>query len=414
MRYSLGFQRNMENYYTIEDVIYLNIHPLVDYDHSKGRSLDQVLDEFINKILLSNGEYITPLGFFNKELVRNDGMTLLDHNKLDLVKKIITDLHFKTLKCKKVDWVHEKLPYVDFNEKNLYIRYGNVELRALEFILRNPSALSEIIDKLLTQMDNEEYIYASMVSGDAKWLTAADGAFNLKALMHTAGFYFSPDKSGAIEDLNSWATKYFKALLTPNSFLFPYPDCYPFFLNVWKELVENEPAFKPNYLYFPSPKLFFEMLKHKTVLILTPFKDLMERMVSELRLKNLYTDFEISDIKFIFVQAPVSLYPNRPGSGWHSTFLAMAQSIDEIIIREGVDLFTASCGAYGLPISSHVYQKHCLTTVYYGNYLNSLMGIRQQCSIDFEAGKINDNLRLSSDLRGRFEGVERVDGGRYV
>ncbi len=412
MKFAIGFKQIESLTYLVGDIKYLNAHFLIN--HINDISLANLLDKFLEEVNIDNDEFIIPIGLLNNELIVNDGMKELEHSQIDLIKFVITELHFRMEKTKKIDWIHENFSSANFDEKKLFLRYGNVELRALEFAIRNPQLLPGIVENVTANIKDANFIYTQMLSGAERWLFAGDGNFNIRALMSNAGFYFSLDPSKALIDLSAWIEKYFQGFLVPGCQLFPYPGCYPFFLNVWKELSVLKQTYVPSYSNFPSPSQFFSMLRGRRVLVLTPFKELMERMVSENRLKHLYKNFEITGVDFVFCQAPVSLYPARPGDGWLETFDNITLEVSSLISRHNIDIFFASCGSYGVPITSHIYNEFNITSVYYGNFLNTLFGIKQQCSINYEVGNINENLRLDSDLGSRYSNVQLIDGGRYV
>ena len=153
--------------------------------------------------------------------------------------------------------------------------------------------------------------------------------------MTNAGFYLSTDPSKAKDDLKNWCEKYYHGLKTGSLFLYPAAD--PFFFNVRKRIeFDNKSIVKYN--FFPQPEDFFKMLKGKRVLIVSPFKTLLEKMVSESRLKNLYKNFLIDDTDFYFIQAPISIYPNRPGYSWTESYLELYDNTSKIIESAHIDI----------------------------------------------------------------------------
>jgi hypothetical protein len=154
------------------------------------------------------------------------------------------------------------------------------------------------------------------------------------------------------------------------------------------------------------------MLKGKNVLVLSPFKNQIDRMIKEGRLEKLYKKFKISDINFITIEAPISTYPNRPGTGWTDSFTKLKSNIDIQFKNIKIDFFTASCGCYGIPICEYVYSEHMCTSLYYGNWLNTILGIRQKCSLDW-VSEINQELRIDGDL-AQYKNIEKIDDGRYL
>lgn len=421
MKLGLGFQSNLideENkYYKKDDLYLINTYVLIKIYKNDYALLSTELKVLIEKISIQAERisYVTTNTLLNAELMADTlGVSALAQEEIDILKYIITETYILTSALPKVDWLFENFPLPDFSKNKLYLRYGNVELRVIESFIRNRIELTDIQDIILNQQD-AVYINKDKVEDKCRWLTAVDTKFNLKALMHTAGFYFPDFADNATEigmsDLNLWISKYLSGLTSAS--LFSYPGCYPFFFNVWKHL-KDQPSFNGELLNFPSPDKFFEMLKGKTVLIVTPFKSLFDRMVSEHRLKNLYHDFVIDDIDIITIEAPVSTYPNKPDINWSLSYKKLINQVDEAFQDKKIDIFMASCGCYGLPLTTDVFDKYLCCSVYFGNYLNTLFGIRQNASRDFMKDKIDESQRLDSDLASRFVGMSQVDGGRYA
>lgn len=429
MKLGLGFQSGVieqeSKFYIKEDTYFINTYVFIKLYKNDYLLLSKELETLIEKISLSfekiekeevgQVSYVTTSALLNTELMIDPlGVSALTHDEIDILKYIITETYRLTSALNKVDWIYENFPLPDFSENKLYLRYGNVELRVIESFIRERIKLSDIEDIIQNQRD-AVYVNKEKLEDNCRWLTAVDTRFNLKALMHTAGFYYPDSSESAAEvgmkDLNLWISKYLTGLASAS--LFSYPGCYPFFFNVWKYL-KDQASFNGEHLNFPNPGKFFEMLKGKRVLIVTPFKTLFDRMVSEYRLKNLYHDFVIDDINIITIEAPVSTYPNKPDTSWGASYKKLGSQVDQVFSNEKIDIFMASCGCYGLPLTTDVFNKYSCCSVYYGNYLNTLFGIRQKASKDFMAGKLDESQRLDSDLSSRFEGMNKVDGGRYV
>lgn len=118
--------------------------------------------------------------------------------------------------------------------------------------------------------------------------------------------------------------------------------------------------------------------------------------------------------ELITIDAPLSLYPSRPYDGWGDAHNAICKRIDEIIIKNKIDFFIASAGSYGLPLCNYVRKNHSIRTLYFGNHLNTLFGILQQCSTNFMDGYRQDNFWVKGDLSERCPQITEIDNGRYI
>lgn len=406
--FTLGFSKADGLTYT-SNFDYINLFFLIkSYGCDKKLELLADLKEQILKFG-PNATYLTSLSPLNEQLLESRGHLELSQDELDLMKVIFCEMHFLTIHLKKIDWINENARNINLSENGLYVRYGVVELRVIENFFRIRDKCVDSVSNVIGRLDDESFIFKSMNQGQCKWISADDYEFNLKALMTNAGFYFSKNLEQAKNDLSYWAHKYLEGLKLGQLFL--CPPGYPFFWNVWN-ILEKDYKGHVEYVNFPDPERFFGMLKGKKVLIVTPFKELCERMVSEKRLQNLYKNFTV-DTEFIFIKSPMSIYPSRPSESWSSSFNELVNITAESFVNNKADIFMGSCGCYGIPLATEMYKKFNCPSVYYGNFLHTLLGIRQGCSKDFGDGFINEELRLDSDL-SKYQNLSLIDGGRYV
>ena len=409
-QFTFGFSNIDSIFYSDNLYSYINLHFLIKNYGKNKDELIKNLKELIFKFV-PNAKFITSGSPLNQQLQQSRGLNYLSQSEIDLMKMIFCEAHILTFNLVKIDWVPEDAIPVNISENGLYVRYGNVELRVIENFFRNRDKSINSIANILPNLNDKDFIFKKMNPDEYKWLSSQDFDFNLKALMTNAGFYFSENFEEAKNDLSYWAHKYLEGLKLGKLFL--YPGAYPFFWNIWNFLENNNEQYV-QYASFPDPQNFFKMLKGKKVLVVTPFKELLDRMISESRLKNLYKNFIIDDIDFTFLQSPMSIYPHRPDLSWSASYNNLLNSASDFFINKNADIFLASCGCYGIPLTTDIYKKFNCPSVYYGNWLNTLLGIKQACSINFgNDGLINDQLRLESDL-GKYENLNLIDGGRYI
>lgn len=412
MKFSLGFLSDGPVNFEVDSILYLNLFNVLKNSGGSLEKLNQSIDDFLKNFNSMEDIYISSVAPLHQQMITESvGFSQLNSSEIDSVKYILCEMYLKTLNFKKIDWVREEIETVDFSVKGLYVRYGMVEIRLIDSILRDCDQLNLAMQEIQGKQSSPEFMYEKMKQDAARWLSSGDLSFNIRSLMTNAGFYLQENSDNALLDLDQWKDAYISGILKGR--LLSVPPAYPWFFSAWKRLQEvSRITYTPCYLDFPSPEHFFSMLKGKKVLVITPFKDQVDRMINEGRLKKLYRKFEITDIEFTVVEAPISTYPNRPGSGWADSFSQLKSAIDINFSNDKFDFFTASCGCYGIPICEYVYSKYDCTSLYYGNWLNTLLGIRQKCSLDFSS-EVYEELRINSDL-SKYKNMEKIDDGRYV
>jgi hypothetical protein len=292
----------------------------------------------------------------------------------------------------------------------LYGRYGIVELRIVENYLRNRAGLKAALRKLIGHLHDQDYMYRE--ASRPHWLSASDIDFNLRKLMTNAGFYI--DSEGAEEDIGEihrWATEYLAALGESRA-LFPAPGCYPSYFIAQDYLFRHQGSLR-DYVNFPSPARFYESLAGQSILFVTPFYREVNALFQSEKIFNLYKDIAVPRFRLRAIPAYISTYPNRPHESWSETFEKILVQIDEAFNSGSFTIFFASCGCYGMPVCSHVSRKYGIASVYYGNHVNTLFGVRQAGTENFLPDRrILENWAVGK--LGEFRNVEKIDGGRYV
>jgi hypothetical protein len=412
MKFALGFVTAEALSFTLDDIKYLNLYKILKDANKLIINLEKSIDSFLSEFNSDNDIYVSATALLQQQIIKEQyGFKQLSSLDIDGMTYVIAEMYLKTRSFKKIEWIREDLTPVDFSVNGLYVRYGMVEIRLLDSLLRNPEKVNGSLHVIHNQLNDSDFMYQPMKQDASKWLSSGDLDFNLKALMTNAGFYLSERFGNALSDLEHWKTAYISGILKGR--LLSVPPAYPWFFGFSRRIQESLlSSYIPEYLHFPSSERFFEMLKGKNVLILSPFKNQIDRMIKEGRLEKLYKNFKIFDINFISIEAPISTYPNRPGAGWMDSFSKLKSDVDNQFNNVKFDFFTASCGCYGIPICEYVYSQYSCTSLYYGNWLNTMMGIRQKCSLDF-VSEINEELRIDGDL-ARFKNIEKIDDGRYL
>jgi len=414
--YSLGYNELMPELIMDESpFIRINLAPFLPFakERESVRHLRLALSTLEQNRLNEGDIIVTSFEPLNSDLraalTRKKAFSPEDY---DRISKLITvfGLYFRQKPFRKKHWIASQAQQIRQWEPKFYGRYWNVELRVIDSYLRNQSKIGVKLAEIQHHLADENYMYQG--SGSVHWLSAADVNFNLRRLMTNAGFYLSDNPAETDgEALCFWAKKYLDALAGTH-FLFPYPTCYPNFFVPQDHLFRQQGVIK-DYVAFPEPEKFYATLKGHDILLMTPFYNEVNGLYSSKRLFNLYTDIAVPDFSLTAVPAYISTYPNRPHGSWNETFQHLIAEIDRAFAANTFSIFFASCGCYGMPICHYVHTRYGCTSVYIGNYINTLFGILQQCSETFmQERRINENWAIGNLTQ--FKNVAKIDGGRYT
>ncbi len=414
--YALGYNE-LEQELIIDEspVIRINLASFLPFDNERDsvKRLRLALTALEQNRLHEEDVIATSFGPLNSDLraalTRKKAFSPEDYDRISKLTTVF-GLYFRHKSFRKRGWFDCQTQQATQWEAKFYGRYGNVELRVIDNYLRNQSRIGMELAEIRHQLADENYMYQERNQGH--WLSAADVNFNLRRLMTNAGFYLpdNPAETDA-EAVCFWAKEYLDAMADTH-FLFPYPTSYPNFFVPQDHLFKQQGVIK-DYIAFPEPEKFYAMLKDHNILLMTPFYNEINSLYASKRLFNLYDNIIIPDFSLTAVPAYISTYPNRPHGSWNETFQHLIAEVDRAFADNTFSIFFASCGCYGLPICRYVHNRYGCTSVYIGNYINSLFGILQQCSETFMQGqRINENWATGNLTQ--FKNVGKIDGGRYV
>jgi hypothetical protein len=285
----------------------------------------------------------------------------------------------------------------------LYVRTGVVEMHVLKNFL-----MGDLTEETFLELEQSPPIPKAL-GNRRNWLDDQDINLNIRQLMTNAGWY--PDNEFNLDSLRDWYERYSSAILNADG-IFRVPGCdfYEMFFEL-KSFRESGRGFQ--YLRFPDYQSFYNMLQGHDVLFVTPFANEIQSLYDSGDLFKIWHDFDLPNFSLTLIQAPMSVYPNRPNRDWTSSFNQIAVKINDSFSQHPHSLFFASSGCYGLPICDMVFQQFGVASVYQGNWTNFLFGIRQNATESVEPDKRNLKLWRSSSLN-KIEGVSAVDDGRYV
>jgi hypothetical protein len=304
----------------------------------------------------------------------------------------------------KIPWTKDLM---DNNEiqiwsPGLYVRTGNVELRVLTNFL-----MGDLPDSSILELEDSCRLPKDLQLRK-HWLDETDINLNIRQLMTNAGWF--PNQNFDLQSLSEWNKRYSEALWNSTG-LFRYAglDFYEIFFELTK-LKNSGQGF--NYLQFPAPRNFYRMLEGHNVLLVTPFATEIRELYESGDLFHLWLDFDLPPFTLTLIQSPMSIYPNRAGADWSDAFNQVTEKIDDSFSRNSHTLFFASSGCYGLPLCDFVHRRYSVASVYQGNWINYLFGIRQNAT-ENQKGRRNLALWRASSLE-KIAGLASVDDGRYV
>jgi hypothetical protein len=247
-------------------------------------------------------------------------------------------------------------------------------------------------------------------SEKSHWMDTSDVNQNIADLMTNAGWY--PNDQFDINELRVWANLYLEAYLNADEiFRCPGIDMYECVLELIKTVSLGSGFCYSN---FPQRERFYDLLEGQSVLFLTPFAAEVRGLFDTGRIQSLWTDLKLPKFHLEVIKAPMSIFPNRPGESWLATFNNLQELIRQSFAQNRHTLFFASAGSYGLPICNFVYSEFDIASVYGGNYINYLFGVRQNAT---ENDHFSDKRVLSNwvaSTLGSIAGLTRVDNGRYI
>jgi hypothetical protein len=290
---------------------------------------------------------------------------------------------------------------------DLYVRGGNVELKVVENAL-----FGKLGDDFYPNIQNGGIESGIPLSNSKRrhWLDTSDVNRNIRDLMTNAGWY--PNDNFEISELRIWADHYYRA----------YVNAHGIFEHNGREMYEillerrkiDSVGKGFDYYRFPGREKFYELLKGANVLLVTPFAHEIQHLFESGKMWGLWKDLDIAKFQLTTIQAPISIYPNRPGKSWLESFVDLQETIQRSFAQNEHSLFFASAGAYGLPICDFVHSNFDIASVYDGNHVNYLFGVRQNSTenLGISSKRYIDNWAIS-DL-GKIEGLAKIDGGRFV
>lgn len=382
------------------------------YIYNKYNNIDTITFE----TLLSNQEItkVVETYYFNTtytllfDTFINIDFVNIDFNKILHVYIALFGIfgHFNKRKDGNNPFMFVELHVTNYSnlQNKLIVRPGTVELRACN--TDNYDLMIGTLNTLSSNINNESYIINTSKKPLDNWLSITHNKHNydsiISSLMTNAGFYISNTSNDSVENFLFFKKQYTEAIMNADYIMYwPFLSCFSLnILNNKKKLKETK------YIDLRPLNNLVEIFDNKSILFLTPFKTLIDIQYNSKKLYKLRKTDNLSNIKLDTIEAFVTTYPNRKHNNFIETYTYYTQEIDKMFSKNTYDIFTCSCGCYGLLLCDYVHKTYNITCVYIGNSINTFFGI------SFGPHE-NDEYYLKSDLNVRYRLMENIENNLY-
>lgn len=296
-------------------------------------------------------------------------------------------------------------PPASFRPGECVLRPGNVELAALQSVLYAPEQLEEALAAIRRNHLNTAWMERQR---DHWWFDPSDVVENLCRLHTYAGFY--ANAHAPLDDLERWSRGTLGALLhgqvvSAHTTTWFYPVAQSLF---------EQTGLVPELTQWPGDQAFYDFIAGQEVLFVTPLAADVEKQHRSGKAFDLFSDLKIQPYGLRLVEAPMSIYPNRPRGGFNESLEHCLEQIDVLYRVRPFTVFTAACGGYGLPLCETVKERYGVSCVYTGNQMHAFFGVQQNASASWRKEQRKPENWVISTALNAVPGVGRVDAGRYL
>ena len=308
------------------------------------------------------------------------------------------------LNAKPASWT---LPVASIQAGSSLLRPGNVELAALQTVVQAPGDLDELLAEIRRRHHDRAWMETKR---DHWWFDPSDGSENLRRLHTNAGFYAS--SHAPLESLRRWSQGTLRALMS-GPVLFGNSSITQMFWPIAQALLQQTGTM-PELVQWPGEQAFYDAIADQEVLFVTPFARDVEVHHRSGKAFQLFKDIRTRPYGLRCLEAPVSVYPNRPGRGFEESLNQLLEQIERSYKQKPFSVFTAASGCYGLPLCEAVKQRYGVTCLYIGNLMHAYFGLLQRTTATWRAEqRIEENWHQSHALDG-MPGINRIEDGRYL
>ncbi len=248
------------------------------------------------------------------------------------------------------------------------VRPLRVELEALQAVLYHHDALEPAMATIRRNHLNPEWMHRRT---DPLSFDPSDVEGRLRLLHTKTGFY--ADSYAPLECLERWSRGVLSALLDMQvAGARLSPTIYPLAQSFFEQTGRVKPL-----LQWPGHQEIYDFLAGKEVVFVTPLAVDVEAHHRSGKAFDLFHDLTIRPYGLRCVEAPLSLYPNRPLSGFSESLDRCLEAVDTLYSQRPFTIFMAACGSYALPLCEAVKQRYGVSCLYNGNLMHAYVGLHQ-------------------------------------
>lgn len=245
-----------------------------------------------------------------------------------------------------------------------------LEIAALQCVLHHPvDAIEDTLAAIRRNHHNREWMTNEPQQG---WWRTVNPDVQLRLLHTRAGFYASA--LAPMECVNQWSRGMFSALL--NLQVVGVEIGAWFFAAAQKVFEETGRVMELH--RWPEHQRIYNFLAGREVLVITPLAEQVESQHRSGKAFALFDDLSIQPYGLRSMQAPISIWPNRPHSGFSESLQQCLNQIDEIYQELPFSVLIASAGSYSLPICDAVQARYGVSCLRDDAVMHGYFGISSE------------------------------------
>lgn len=261
-------------------------------------------------------------------------------------------------------------PVAQLAEGRSIVAPTSLEIAALDCVLQHPADdIEDTLAAIRRNHHNREWMTRDPQQGERSPLTLND---QLRLLHTQAGFY-----AGALapmECVNQWSRGLFAALL---NLQVVGVEIGPWFFAAAQKVFEESGRVLELHRW-PEHQRLYDFLAGREVLVITPLAEQVEAQHRSGRAFELFNDLHIRPYGLRCLQAPDSIWPNRPHSGFTASLQHCLDEIDRIYQELPFTVLIASAGAYSLPICDAVQARYGVSCLRHDELVHGYFGISSE------------------------------------
>ncbi len=280
-----------------------------------------------------------------------------------------------------------RFPLSTFAGGQSLVRPSRGELAVLQSILYNNEELEPAMALIRRHHHDHAWMHRQRDPGQGE---VGDVGDNLRWLHTHEGFY--ANSYAPLECLERWSAGSLSALL---SMQVAGAELSPAFFPVAQTLFEQTGRVKP-LLQWPGEQQIYDLFAGQEVVVVTPLAQVVEAQHQSGKAFDLFHDVSIRPYGLRCLDAPRSVYPQRPASGFTESLDQCLEQIEVLYKQRPFSMVVAACGAYSLPLCDAVRQRYGVSCLSSGDRMHAYFGVQQDCTAHWRlASRKSENWVLS-------------------